>query len=241
MDIAHHSESTSSVLEVHKRELHRWVPTPPTPSTTSLSLAHNEPSDSASIIQLQRVSSHDSYSATSLNADSPIDPAMLLFTAPTLPPAALTGEHVIGRRLSQRSVEQVSDPGSSYVRTEEPHDERRPGPVAVPPATASRTSTDAMSVTTSSTLPPSYRTNRSTKRVSQLVIPLPSFEEFQYPMPSGSTQPLRYLSPARRPGERKRSMDGGVSLEGGVPTPVTMTGRRRARNEATDKKSGMSR
>ncbi|TBU41621.1 hypothetical protein BD309DRAFT_964863 [Dichomitus squalens] len=233
---ANQSASTSSISETHKRELHRWVPTPPTPSTPGLSLAAHEANDFVPTFHLQPRSSQEDSFYNPHRLDSPVDPSMLQIATPTLPPTAMSGERAMDWRYSQHSLEQVPDLSAPYDLIEEQRRERLPSPVAIPPAIASRTSTDAVSVTTSSTLPPSYRTtsstlppsyrtNRTTKRASQTVSQLPSFEESQYPPPSTSTQVL--VRHTRRPGERRRSFDGGFRLEGApLALPAVRNGRR---------------
>ncbi len=190
---AHIPFTPLNTAEAPRRELHRWIPTLPTPTTSGFSPVPHTPRSRVSGYSFQTGSLSPTPSGQSARFVNPHSrPISELDMLPTLhvagpsvtpPPSARINQHAIGHvavpnRL-QDQQDPFSDPGPSYVRSIEadvyasPHMARESPVAAPPPAVSVRSSVDAMSITTSSTVPPSYRTHRPTVRCMRMPRSLP--------------------------------------------------------------------
>ena len=180
---ANATSSTPSLItaEAQPRELHRWIPYLPPPTTPTPSSVSPTPSPRHTVSEhsFHAEALSPSPSGPSTRSPSPYSlPISELDVVPTshvpltlLPPAVIT-QDIISDVSSRPHYDEdpFADPGPSYVRGAETvttytSSHADGDTVTVPrPAASARSSGDWMSITTSSTLPPSYRTHRPTVR-----------------------------------------------------------------------------
>ena len=177
---ANATSSTPSLItaEAQPRELHRWIPYLPPPTTPTPSSVSPTPSPRHTVSEhsFHAEALSPSPSGPSTRSPSPYSlPISELDVVPTshvpltlLPPAVIT-QDIISDVSSRPHYDEdpFADPGPSYVRSAEStayaSSRADIDTVTVPaPAESMRSSVDWMSITTSSTLPPSYRTHRPT-------------------------------------------------------------------------------
>ena len=152
--------------------------------SVSLIASHSAPSTRSLRPESRLISELDMLPTPNANVPIPLTP----------PPSASISPRVVDYRyayhrpqpelrrdpFSDPDPDPFADPGPSYIRRAYPnthvgaipyehgHGDDGAAAVAVskpPPAASTRSSVDAMSITTSSTLPPSYRTHRPTVRI----------------------------------------------------------------------------
>ncbi|KAM5545371.1 hypothetical protein V8D89_000984 [Ganoderma adspersum] len=242
-DSANPSSSTSSVITTGAppRELHRWIPSLPPPTTPTPSPVPRTPPPRHSVsehsIQTEpRSLAPSGQSTPSLHQYSlPISeldplPTSNAVVPLTPPPSATIHQDATGHvgHWPHHDQDPFADQDPSYVRGAEPDAHTHGSAVAVPtPAASIRSSVDVMSIATSSTLPPSYRTHRSIHGTASDA-PFSGHGRRRDMAHTAAEEhgPTSYQAPSDRRLRYypRKSMDGGVRLDGGPLDPATGRG-----------------